>query len=74
MTLNELLADVSVLSPPPESLASETIQGVAYDSRKVAPGFVFFAFPGANADGRQFAAQAMARGAVAVISELPRPG
>jgi UDP-N-acetylmuramoyl-L-alanyl-D-glutamate--2,6-diaminopimelate ligase len=73
MTLNELLADVSVLSPPPESLASETIQGVAYDSRKVAPGFVFFAFPGAKTDGRQFAAQAITRGAVAVISDLSAP-
>ena len=34
---------------------------------------MFFAFAGAKADGRQFAAQAIARGAIAVISEAPEP-
>ena len=34
-----------------------------YDSRRVAPQSLFFAFPGSKADGRQFAADALARGA-----------
>ena len=36
-------------------------------------GFLFFAFPGSRADGRQFAEDALARGAVAVASESGRP-
>ena len=37
------------------------------------PGFVFFAFPGAKVDGRAFAAQAVEKGAIATVSELPAP-
>ena len=39
------------------------------DSRRVQPGDVFVAFPGVRADGRDFIAQAVANGAVAVIAE-----
>ena len=39
------------------------------DSRRVQPGDVFVAYPGAHADGRNFIAQAVARGAAAVIAE-----
>ena len=39
------------------------------DSRRVQPGDVFVAFPGAHVDGRDFIAQAMAKGAAAVIAE-----
>lgn len=39
------------------------------DSRRVQPGDVFVAFPGAHVDGRDFIAQALARGAAAVIAE-----
>src|SRR5581483_12432008 len=37
------------------------------------PGFLFFAFPGSRADGRKFAADALARGAVAIASESDPP-
>jgi UDP-N-acetylmuramoyl-L-alanyl-D-glutamate--2,6-diaminopimelate ligase len=37
----------------------------------VEKGFLFFAFPGARVDGRAFARQAVERGAVAIVSELP---
>ncbi len=37
------------------------------------PGFLFFAFPGAKADGTQFAKSAAERGAIAVLSERPAP-
>ena len=42
---------------------------VAYDSRKAGPGDVFFALAGAKADGAAFAAEAVRRGAVAVVHE-----
>jgi UDP-N-acetylmuramoyl-L-alanyl-D-glutamate--2,6-diaminopimelate ligase len=42
------------------------------DSRRVQPGDVFVAFPGAHADGRDFIAQAVAKGATAVIAEEGR--
>ncbi len=44
------------------------IRGITADSRAVRPGFVFAALPGARADGRQFIAEAVARGAVAVLA------
>ncbi len=44
------------------------IAGIASDSRKVAQGFLFAALPGAAADGRRFIADAVARGAVAVLA------
>ena len=57
----------------PESVACAEVAGLEYDSRRVAPGYLFFAFPGAKVDGRAFAAQAVERGAFAVVSELPAP-
>jgi len=49
------------------------VTGIAYDSRTVAPGQVFVALKGQHADGTAFARQAIARGAVAVVSESPAP-
>jgi UDP-N-acetylmuramoyl-L-alanyl-D-glutamate--2,6-diaminopimelate ligase len=42
--------------------------GLTADSRAVGPGFLFAALPGAKADGRAFIADAVARGAVAVLA------
>ncbi|MFH0751218.1 MAG: UDP-N-acetylmuramoyl-L-alanyl-D-glutamate--2,6-diaminopimelate ligase [Chloroflexota bacterium] len=47
------------------------VRGIAYDSRRVGPGSVFVAVPGAHADGHAFVGQAVARGAVAVVVERP---
>lgn len=47
------------------------ITGVTADSRKVQPGFLFAAIPGATADGREFVAAAVAAGASAVLAEAP---
>ncbi len=49
------------------------VAGIDYDSRRVGEGFVFFAFAGSRVDGRRFAEDAVARGAFAVVSELPPP-
>ena len=64
MTVHDLL---------PQAASTGEVRGIACDSRKVAPGFLFFAFPGQKADGRAFAVQAVERGAVAVVGESPQP-
>ena len=48
------------------------IAEVAYDSRKVKPGTLFVAIHGEKTDGNEFVADAIARGAVAIVSEQPR--
>jgi UDP-N-acetylmuramoyl-L-alanyl-D-glutamate--2,6-diaminopimelate ligase len=44
------------------------IEGVTADSRKVKPGFLFAALPGAKVDGRDFIPQAIQAGAAAVLA------
>lgn len=44
------------------------IAGLALDSRQVKPGYLFAAFPGAKTDGGRFVADAVERGAVAVLT------
>src|SRR5882724_11341838 len=44
------------------------VGGVAADSRRVQPGDVFFALPGVHTDGRRHIAEALGRGARAVIT------
>jgi UDP-N-acetylmuramoyl-L-alanyl-D-glutamate--2,6-diaminopimelate ligase len=45
------------------------VNGVSEDSRRCGPGDVFVAVPGTQADGIEFARDAVARGAVAVAAE-----
>lgn len=73
MTLEQVLAGVRLKNPVPDAVMHREVRGLAYDSRRVEPGFLFFAFAGARADGRRFARAAMERGALAVVSELPEP-
>ncbi len=53
------------------------ISGLAYDNRRAGPGTLFFCVPGFTRDGHEFAADAVARGAVALVVErsleLPVP-
>jgi UDP-N-acetylmuramoyl-L-alanyl-D-glutamate--2,6-diaminopimelate ligase len=44
------------------------VRGLAYDSRRVEPGFLFAAIRGEERDGNEFVDQAVERGAVAVLS------
>ncbi len=50
---------------------------LAYDTRSVVPGALFFCVPGARADGHDFAAEAVERGAIGLVVEreldLPVP-
>ncbi len=45
------------------------VSGLAYDSREVAEGTLFFCFPGEKRDGHEFAAQAVDDGAAALVVE-----
>ena len=49
------------------------VTGIAYDSRRVKPGDLFVAVSGLHEDGHAFAADAVARGAVAVALERSGP-
>ena len=47
------------------------ITDLQYDSRKVAPGSVFFCLRGENADGHTFAAKAAEQGAAPAPRRIP---
>jgi len=47
------------------------IEGLAYDSRSVRPGFLFFALPGLHADGHFFIDAAIQAGARAIVHSAP---
>jgi UDP-N-acetylmuramoyl-L-alanyl-D-glutamate--2,6-diaminopimelate ligase len=68
MQLSDVIAGTGArgaLSDDPEILR------VTGDSREVIPGALFCALPGARTDGHAFAAEAVRRGAVAIIAERP---
>ena len=73
MTLLDLLDGAEVLTRS----GNPNIGGLEYDSRRVKPGDVFVAMRGESSDGNKFIDQAIAAGAVAVVSdsasEKPRP-
>src|SRR5215470_19391954 len=68
MTLRELIPGLNARSVTGD-LDTE-ILGLAYDSRKVTPGHLFFAIRGTRLDGNRFMPRAIAKGAVAVVSAL----
>jgi UDP-N-acetylmuramoyl-L-alanyl-D-glutamate--2,6-diaminopimelate ligase len=61
-----MLAEAALISVPTGGEANVT--GFAIDHRKVAPGTVFGAFPGARFNGEDFIGDAIAAGAVAVVA------
>ena len=67
MRLTELIrrSGMNPLVVPPH--ADPEISGLSSDSRAVQPGFLFAALPGTATDGRAFIADAVARGAAAVL-------
>ena len=58
----------AIRAPP---LADPEIVGLTADSRQVKPGFLFAALRGVERDGRAFAGDAVAQGAVAILTDDP---
>lgn len=73
MTLGEILSGVRLKHSISPALTGAEAKGLDFDSRRVSDGFLFFAFPGSKTDGRQFARDALERGALAVASESAPP-
>ncbi len=69
MKLAELVAGLEVRGSAGSASAGPEIAGLAYDSRKVSPGTLFFCVPGYQRDGHDFAAQAVRDGAAALVVE-----
>ncbi len=67
MNLRSILEGLSVQQQV--GPADATITGVAYDSRKVEPGFLFVCVRGFQQDAHQFIPDALQRGAAAIIAE-----
>jgi UDP-N-acetylmuramoyl-L-alanyl-D-glutamate--2,6-diaminopimelate ligase len=72
MTLSQLLGAVGPLDVI-GSVGDTTVTAVAYDSRQAGPGAVFVALRGVKADGADFVRDAIKRGAIAIVSQAPRP-
>ena len=67
MKLRELLVDTEVAEIVGDTEAE--VADLAYDSRTVEPGALFFCVPGQRTDGHQFADRAVERGATALVVE-----
>jgi UDP-N-acetylmuramoyl-L-alanyl-D-glutamate--2,6-diaminopimelate ligase len=66
VNLNEALRGAEILRRMGEDVA---VSGVEYDSRRVEPGSLFVAMRGETTDGNRYIEQAVARGAVAVVTD-----
>ncbi len=65
MQLRDVLGDAARAAPPVE------VTALAYDNRLVEPGTLFFCVPGFTRDGHDFAPDAVARGAAALVVDRP---
>src|SRR5688500_6422197 len=63
MRLSALLDGISTTATDPE------VTAITEDSRRVTPGALFVAVPGATEDGHAYVADAIARGAAAIVAE-----
>lgn len=64
-TIGELLPPLR----PRSAIGKIEVRGLAWDSRRVEPGDLFFSLVGGKADGHAFIGDALARGARAVVGE-----
>ncbi len=71
MKLTELTGPAALSGATCAPLADPEIVGLTADSRQVKPGFLFAALRGTIRDGRAFAREAVAKGAVAILSDDP---
>lgn len=74
MRLNELLKRSALQVIDRSGEADPEILDICYDSRKAGPASLFVSIPGTRLDGDLFIADALSRGAAAVISEKLHPG
>ena len=63
--IDELLAEVQVLEI--NGKKNKLVTGLAYDSRDVKPGFIFFALKGIHIDGHEYIEKAISNGAVVIF-------
>jgi UDP-N-acetylmuramyl-tripeptide synthetase len=63
------LGDILELKDADRELASRAVAGLAFDSRRTAPGDIFFALAGAKDDGLMHVGEAVANGAAAIVAE-----
>lgn len=70
LTLSEIMAATGA-DGDIRSHAGLMVEGLTTDSRKTSAGILFACLPGARADGHDFAAQAVANGAAAVLASRP---
>jgi UDP-N-acetylmuramoyl-L-alanyl-D-glutamate--2,6-diaminopimelate ligase len=73
MKLNEILTGVGA-SPAPGPRHKAEVTGIANDSRQVKAGDLFVALPGTKSDGSQYVADAVAKGAAAVVVDASVKG
>ncbi len=72
MRLEQVIAGGGrVVHDAPDAAREVEITGLAYDSRAVQKGSLFFCVKGFQSDGHDFAAQAVERGAAALVVERP---
>ena len=69
MTLKNITAACHGIFHGDSSFLEKEITGVAIDSRKAAPGFLFVPLKGARVDGHTFIPQVMEQGALATLTE-----
>ncbi len=62
--LTEVIAPERVIGLPVGE-----VRGLAYDSRAVRPGSLFFAVPGSHVDGHEFVVEAAVSGAIGIVVE-----
>jgi len=70
MTLSKIFAGAEIAAISARTDAE--IGSIAYDSRKVVPGSLFFALQGEKEDGNKYIPDALNRGAIAIASEGAR--
>jgi UDP-N-acetylmuramoyl-L-alanyl-D-glutamate--2,6-diaminopimelate ligase len=72
MRLQDVMAGAGAAGPAPARSGGDVeVSALAYDNRRVGPGTLFFCVPGFTRDGHDFAADAVARGAAALVVERP---
>src|SRR5579884_3216405 len=65
MKFRDILRDVETLAGSGDA----EIAGIAYDSRKVKPGFLFLAMRGESSDGNRFVEAALRAGATGIVTD-----